>query len=246
MGFSKMENYSRNLLAVALCSLLSACATTGDSNLNIGGVGIPIGSKDAVESKPNATDTSKKGEYMAQGCIGGGLLGAVLGYALGESDKDAAKGFVAGCVAGVVAGFTVAERTEQYASANQAIDSEIKRNQENSSNLRKYNQSLQENIAQYESQINQIRQQKMVAEEENKQLQAVKGTVSEQTAKAEQALKIVNDELMVAKLQRDKYGKDATPENTKNWDQEITGLEKERDDLDTYAKKLAEMNASIQ
>lgn len=86
----------------------------------------------------------------------------------------------------------------------------------------------------------------MVAEEENKQLQAVKGTVSEQTAKAEQALKIVNDELMVAKLQRDKYGKDATPENTKNWDQEITGLEKERDDLDTYAKKLAEMNASIQ
>ncbi|WP_287602336.1 hypothetical protein [Thiothrix sp.] len=237
-----MKIYSRSLLAVTLCSLLSACATEGGSNVSIGGIGIPLG---GVEAKPAEPSVSKKSEYMTQGCVGGGLLGAVLGYAMGEKKEDAVKGFALGCVAGTAVGFSVAERTEQYASAAQAMDSEIKRNQENTAKLRSYNQGIQEDIATYESQINQVKQQKISAEEQNKQLSAIKPRVTEQAAKADQALKSVNSELAIAKQQRDKYGKDTATGDAQHWDQEIGMLEKERDVLDGHAKTLSTMGSNI-
>lgn len=238
-----MKIYSRSLLAMTLCSLLSACATEGGSNVSIGGIGIPLG---GVEAKPAEPSVSKKSEYMTQGCVSGGLLGAVLGYALEEKGKDAAKGFLLGCVAGTAVAFSVAERTEQYASAGQAVDAEIKRNKENSSNLRNYNDGLKENIASYETQINQIKQQKLAAEEQNEQLKAMKSTVAEQAAKAIQALNSVNDELAIAKQQRDKYGKEAASADVENWDQEISTLEKERDVLNGQTEALNKMDASLQ
>lgn len=209
------------LISSASCLVLSACAASGG---------------------PGAT---KQTEYMMQGCIGGGVVGALLGSALGGDNDDTAKGALFGCAVGAVMAFSIAERTQQYASASQAIDSEIKRNKENTAKLQEYNQGLEKNIASYQNQIDQIQQQQLAAKDQNKQLKELKSVVAAQAAKANQALQNVNAELATAKTQESKYSSQASSGDASNWKQEISSLEKERDILSAHVQTLSAMNSSI-
>jgi len=216
----KIQKY--NFLTISLsCLVLSACAASGG---------------------PGAT---KQNEYMMQGCVGGGVLGAILSSALGGDGEDTGKAALFGCAAGAIIAFSVAERTQEYASAGQAIDSEIKRNAENTAKLREYNKGLEANIASYQGQINAVQQQQLAASEKNSRLKKMKSEVSAQASKAAQALQSVNAELSTAKQQHDKYTTQASSGDAKRWEQEVASLEKERDILNSHVQTLSAMNSSI-
>lgn len=199
----------------------------------------------ATSGGPGAAKLAKQSEYMLQGCIGGGVIGGVLGSWLGEGGEDARKSALLGCALGAVVGLQISKRTQEYINANEAIDSEIKRNKVNAAKVHQYNQGLQENIEVYQQKITTIRQKKTIAKDRHSALQEMKKLVSQQSAKAKNALTQVNSELALARQQQAKYSKQANATEQHDWRQQIAKLEKERNILSSHVQTLSAMNSSI-
>lgn len=219
-SFQKVRSFS--MIALISFSLL-ACANTGGT----GG-------------------SNRAAQFTAEGCLAGGLVGGIIG-ALIDDDK-ALEGALLGCAAGAIYGFHIADRTTQYANAEQAMDAEISRNRDNTAQLKNYNAKLQQGINSYRQQITQVRQAKSAQNVKQKSLQNIKQNLNQQLVKAKSALSSVEKELVVAKKQRKVYRdkvKVVRVSDDKKWQAQIASLEKEKNILSKHVHSLTALNASI-
>jgi len=224
--------------SILVVSMVSSCATTG-------GAGAP-----------------KTQVYSLQGCGAGAVAGGLLSLISGSD--NVLKGAALGCGVGAIIAYNIAKRTEAYVDANQAMDAEISRNQQNTKTLQAYNAKLAQGIQSYQKQIQVIQLTQLAATAKQKKLTKIQTTVKKQLSKAESALTSVNAELVTANKQYKSYKAKAKAvaadvEKTKNvnpkkikkvnnnqkWQSEIANLEKEKQILSKHVKSLSALSASI-
>jgi len=234
-----MQNFIVFCSSILVVSMVSSCATTG-------GAGAP-----------------KTQAYSLQGCGAGAVAGSLLGLISGSD--NALKGAALGCGIGAIIAYNIAKRTEEYVDANQAMDSEIARNQQNTKTLQAYNAKLAQGIQSYQKQIQVIQLTQLAETAKQKKLTKIQATAKKQLNKAESALTSVNAELVTANKQYKSYTaklaaaevdktKKVSPKkvkkvkkanNDKKWQSEIANLEKEKQILNKHVKSLSALSASI-
>lgn len=195
------------------------------------------------------TGDTKSKQYSVQGCVAGGAVAGILTY-ITQSDEDNAltKSLVAsalGCMAGAVIGLEIGKRTEKYADAQQAAESETVRNKETLARLQQYNSSLEVNISDYEKQIAKIKDSNLTAQEKQESLAKTKKIVVEQRAKAGTALSNTEDELIAAKQQYEAFKDSLNAPATDQWEQQLASLEQEKRILSQHVNTLNALDASI-
>ncbi|HHL18983.1 MAG TPA: glycine zipper 2TM domain-containing protein [Thiothrix sp.] len=221
------HHIKRTLIVSGLCFILVSCDKAGG---------------------PGYSKTAR--DFSLQGCAAGGILGAIAGATLGDR-KDAGRGAIFGCAIGAYVGYRVAKRTEQYISAQQAVEEEIARNKRNTAGVKANNQRLAKQINQYKSYINSVRQDKISAKEKNDNLKNTKDHLTVTIKKATSDLNALNKELVTAKKLHVQYTKQASdkatikPQKAKDWSKEIANLEREKAILSRHVKSLTALNDSI-
>ena len=227
-----MKNLMIFCSSLVISTSLVSCASTG-------GAGAP----------------SKTQAFALQGCGAGAVAGGLLGLISG-GDK-VLKGAALGCGLGAIIGYSIGKRTQKYVDAEQAMDAEIARNQQNTRELKSYNGKLAQGIRTYQNKINTIRAAKIDASAKQIQLANVKSTAQKQLNKAQSALNSVNKEIVVAKKQQVTYTTktvvvEAKPakvkkraNNNAKWKAEIANLEKEKNILNKHVKSLTALSSSI-
>lgn len=187
---------------------------------------------------------SKTNSYMKQGCLGGGVLGAIAGATLGSGD-NAADGAVLGCAIGAYVGFRVAKRTDQYINSQQAIESEVARNQKNINGVKKSNNLLMKQIGKYEDLIQTVKKANMNEKIRQNDYKKIKNHLNETISKSSIDLNVLNEELSIAKTLYTKHKSSAKPKKSTHWAGKISNLEKEKSILSKHVQSLTALNASI-
>lgn len=190
---------------------------------------------------------SKKQEYAAQGCLAGAVGGAGIGALLSDKDKTkkAALGAAAGCAAGAVVGYQIGARTDEYADAQEAVTSEIARNDQNLSEVREYNAQLVQNIGEYERHISEVKQSTQSAEEQQASLTEARQLVTDQRDQAYAAYNSVNEEFKTSVEQYSKYKSSTATEESESWRLKLVALQQERNILGEHVNSLNSLSASI-
>ena len=192
---------------------------------------------------------SKSAQYSVQGCLAGGTAAGVVTYVVNWNDENARKkaliASALGCMAGAVIGFKIGERTEEYANATQAAEAETARNKDTVDRLHQYNASLEVNINDYKKQIQNIKDTKMTAQEKQDSLKKTKKIVSDQQAKAKEAVTETEQELNKTREQYAKYKRSLNSAEASGWQEEIASLEQEKLILSRHVNTLNALDASI-
>jgi outer membrane lipoprotein SlyB len=192
---------------------------------------------------------SKSKQFSFQGCLAGGAAAGLLTYVVEGGGEDARKkaliASALGCMAGAVIGFKIGERTEKYADATQAAEAETVRNKDTVNRLHQYNVSLKANINDYEKQIQNIRNATLTATEQQESLKKTHEIVSNQRAKAEEALTTTEQELDETRAQYAKFNASLNATEATGWQQQLADLEQEKLILGQHIKTLSALDASI-
>ena len=189
----------------------------------------------------------KSEEFAVQGCAAGALGGATLGALTGGSDKakSAALGAAAGCAAGAVVGYQIGARTDEYASEQEAVATEIARSDKNLTEVRDYNAQLIQNIQDYEQHIAELKSSALGATEKQNNLTETRELVLQQREQAFAAYNSVNQEFKTAVQQYSKYKSSAVPAEAEGWRQQLVALQEERNLLGSHVNSLNALSASI-
>ncbi len=187
--------------------------------------------------------------FAVQGCMAGGFGAAALVYMKEFGDRDAKdKAVIAGmlgCMAGAVVGHKIGRKTQTYADAQTAADTEIALNRKSTKELKKYNKNLATNISDYEQQIDTIKNSSISTKEKNENLTKTKDIVKKQRTKAELSLVSVEKELATSKSVFAEYSAKSDNEDTTKWETQIAALQQERTILSNHVQTLSALDASI-
>lgn len=187
---------------------------------------------------------SKQREFVTQGCIGGGLIGAVAATAIG-SGENAGKAAVFGCGIGAVIGYTIAQRTEKYVDANNAISAETQRNINTVNLVKDNNQKLAARITKYKTSLNTIKYSKVSEESKKQELSNISNSLKEQLTMSSSNLTSVQKELQVTRGLYSKYKNSSPITDSSTYELKINELEQEKNILSNHVQSLNAMNASI-
>lgn len=196
------------------------------------------------EIKDGIKVPDKMKQFSLQGCGTGAAAGGVLGFLRGGTN-DALIGAALGCGIGSIIGFNLGKRTQHYVNAGQAIDSEVARNKRSTKTLKGYNAKLDSRIRSYKSQIQKVKLAKLAAQDKQKRLNNLRTTVRGQLNDSRQALNTVTRELSISRQQYSTYRVKATPAKGKQWQTDITKLEREKNILNKHVKSLTALSSSI-
>jgi septal ring factor EnvC (AmiA/AmiB activator) len=194
-------------------------------------------------------EKSKKSQYSVQGCVAGGLGAGIIAYVKNRGDDDSkekvAIASMLGCMAGAVAGYHIGQRTEEYADAQSAARTEIKRNEKHLSEIKQYNAQLAQNIEDYRKEINMIKDSKLQQHEKKENLSKTMEIASKQRVKARESLNTLNEEIVLAKKQYNTYKASVESVDKGNWEVRLVGLEEEKEILASHVNSLNNLDASI-
>jgi len=183
-----------------------------------------------------------------QATAGGALLGGGAA-AIACKDKEGAEyatciaaGATVGGLAGLAAGVWVANRKEQYATFKDASEKEQKLLSDQVEDLKKQNQALKTQIANYQTKVDESKGQASELTAQKTAMEADLKTLT--TSKA-----AIEESLNVAQAQHDDWSKKASSKadsnELKKWKQKVATLQTEKDMFEGQVDDLQAMVASI-
>ena len=217
----------------------------GSSYFVIAAVTVPL----ALYGCANTGELKQSESFSIQGCVAGGLGAGALAYLKYRDDPDRDEKIAIvtaiGCFGGAMVGYKVGKRTEEYADAQQAAQAEIARNKKHTEELRQVNSRLQENIDEYNKQIQKIENSTFTAREKQEQKHDIKKYVSGQLNKAKASLGEVETELAAANREFQSFQATASQADREAWRVELASLEQEKDILSGHVSTLNALDSSI-
>jgi len=219
-----MNTLKKTGLVVAITYALSGCTLFGET-------------KTAEEDQE---------QTRAQGALFGALAGTIAGVLIGDSKKGAAIGAIVGTMAGTVLGDMIANRKEQYASAEEAILAETKRTEALTQAVQNENQQLKQDIAVYDKQITHLQAQIQSGQKNRNSLNTQKQKMQARYTEAQKSLSAVENELKVSQgLYQDIKANGNTSSELHTWQKKISKLEKEKSTLEKNIDTLNTMSNNL-
>jgi hypothetical protein len=132
---------------------------------------------------------------VAQGAGVGALLGAGLGYAIGGNTRSTLIGAAAGGLIGTAIGSSIAERKAQYATEEDFLIAEIRRNQEFIQEADAQNRQLYQEIAQLDRESRRLAREYRAGKASRDAMLRQKSSLEQQLAKAKQVNSLAEKQL---------------------------------------------------
>jgi predicted RNase H-like nuclease (RuvC/YqgF family) len=212
------------LVAAALATLSPGCATNPDGTMN------------------------DQQQTVAGGAAVGAVLGALLGAAVSDNKATGALiGAAAGGLIGAGIGSSIAERKAQYATEEDFLVAEIRRNQEFIQEANAQNRELYRQIAQLDRESRRLDREYRAGRASRDALVRQKATVEKDLAKAKQinslAEKQLSDANQVYQESRQKRG--PQDQYTRQIEANLVGLKETRQQSSQNVASLQKMYDSM-
>jgi len=221
-----MNQLKKTTLVLAITYALSGCTLFG-------------------ETKTAAEDQD---QTRAQGALLGALAGTIAGVLIGDSKEGAAIGAIVGTMAGTVLGDVIANRKQQYASAEEAIAGETRRTEQLTQAVRAESSQLKRDILTYDKQIVMLRADISKGKKNYSSLTAQKQKMQARHDQANKSLAAVENELKVSQgLYQDIKSKktNSSSSDLQTWQDKIGKLKKEKSALEENIQTLNAMNSNL-
>ena len=148
-------------------------------------------------TKPDGTPMSDQEQTAAEGAVAGALVGALIGLAIGSNRKVAKSlaGAAIGGLAGYAIGTSIAERKAQYASNEDFLVAEIRRNQDFIQEADAQNNQLYAEILRLDQESQQLAQEYRAGQISRDALAEKQVSMEKQLAQAKQVNALVDKQL---------------------------------------------------
>lgn len=212
------------LIAAALAALLPGCATNPDGTM------------------------SDRQQTVAEGATVGAVLGALLGAAVSDNKASGALiGAAAGGLIGAGIGSSVADRKAQYATEEDFLVAEIRRNQEFIQEAAAQNRQLYQEIAQLDRESRRLEREYRAGRASRDALVRQKATVEKQLSKAKQINSLAEKQLSDANQVYDESRQKRGPRDqyTRQLETNLTGLKETRQESSQNVASLQKIYDSM-
>ncbi|MFO1420195.1 MAG: glycine zipper domain-containing protein [Candidatus Competibacteraceae bacterium] len=212
------------LIAAALAALLPGCATNPDGTMN------------------------DRQQTVAEGAAVGAVLGALLGAAVSNNKASGALiGAAAGGLIGAGIGSSVADRKAQYATEEDFLVAEIRRNQEFIQEAAAQNRQLYQEIAQLDRESRRLEREYRAGRASRDALVRQKATVEKQLSKAKQINSLAEKQLSDANQVYDESRQKRGPRDqyTRQLETNLTGLKETRQESSQNVASLQKIYDSM-
>lgn len=161
--------------------------------------------------------------YSLLGCATGSAVGAGAGF-LGGGGQGAVIGGVAGCAAGAAAGYLVHTRTEDYGSAQAALESETVINNESLAELQQYNKKLVADLGRLKKDKLALHNTNISAQLRREKLEVLKEGAKKISANANSVLEKVRSDIVSAEAEYQQHSREVDAQSQQLWSQTIEKL----------------------
>lgn len=212
------------LIAAALAGLLPGCATNPDGT------------------------TNDRQQTVAEGATVGAVLGALLGAAVSNNKASGALiGAAAGGLIGAGIGSSIADRKAQYATEEDFLVAEIRRNQEFIQEAAAQNRQLYQEIAQLDRESRRLEREYRAGRASRDALVRQKATVEKQLSKAKQINSLAEKQLSDANQVYDESRQKRGPRDqyTRQLETNLTGLKETRQESSQNVASLQKIYDSM-
>lgn len=212
------------LIAAALAALLPGCATNPDGTMN------------------------DRQQTVAEGATVGAVLGALLGAAVSNNKASGALiGAAAGGLIGAGIGSSIADRKAQYATEEDFLVAEIRRNQEFIQEAAAQNRQLYQEIAQLDRESRRLEREYRAGRASRDALVRQKATVEKQLSKAKQINSLAEKQLSDANQVYDESRQKRGPRDqyTRQLETNLTGLKDTRQESSQNVASLQKIYDSM-
>ena len=212
------------LIAAALAALLPGCATNPDGTMN------------------------DRQQTVAESAAVGAVLGALLGAAVSNNKASGALiGAAAGGLIGAGIGSSIADRKAQYATEEDFLVAEIRRNQEFIQEAAAQNRQLYQEIAQLDRESRRLEREYRAGRASRDALVRQQATVEKQLSKAKQINSLAEKQLSDANQVYDESRQKRGPRDqyTRQLETNLTGLKETRQESSQNVASLQKIYDSM-
>jgi predicted RNase H-like nuclease (RuvC/YqgF family) len=192
----------------------------------------------------NMSDSQKT---QLQGAGGGAALGGIVGAIFGDA-KGAAIGSALGAAVGYGVGSAVADRKQQYATAEKFYDAQIRQTQATNQQLARYNRDLGRQVAGYRQEIaklqTQVRSGNAQYEEASRTHRRIEASYAESKKTLDQAEQELEVQKQVADEMKQSAGQYAS--RTQQENEQVAALASHVSVLQQQVETLASQSNQLQ